>query len=85
VVDEAALISALAAGKIGGAALDVFEEEPLPTGSPLWNLENVIISPHISGNSARYHEKAAALFIENLERYVENRPLLNVFKRENGY
>jgi phosphoglycerate dehydrogenase-like enzyme len=85
VVDEAELISALAAGRIAGAALDVFEEEPLPSTSPLWNFSNVILSPHISGNSARYHEKAADLFIENLRRYLEKRPLLNRLKREHGY
>jgi len=85
VVDEDALISALAAGTIAGAALDVFEEEPLPTTSPLWNLENVILSPHISGNSTRYQEKAAALFAENLERYINNRPLLNRLERKRGY
>ncbi len=85
VVDEAALISALAAEKIGGAALDVFEKEPLPASSPLWNLDNVIITPHISGNTTIYHQKAAALFMENLRRYVEKRPLLNLLKREHGY
>ncbi len=85
VVDEDELISALAAGRIAGAALDVFEEEPLPSTSPLWNFDNVIISPHVSGNTAVYHEKAAAVFAENLERYVENRPLLNRLKRELGY
>lgn len=85
VVDEAALITALSSGKIGGAALDVFEEEPLPSTSPLWNLENVIISPHVSGNSLRYHEKAAALFAENLHRYLEKKPLLNVVDRKRGY
>jgi phosphoglycerate dehydrogenase-like enzyme len=85
VVDEAALISALAAGRIGGAALDVFEEEPLPSTSPLWNLSNVIISPHVAGGSVHYHDKAAALFTENLQRYVENLPLLNRLKREAGY
>ncbi len=84
-VDEEALISALAAEKIGGAALDVFEEEPLPASSPLWNLDNVIISPHVSGNSTMYHERAGVLFAENLQRYVENRPLLNRFDREKGY
>ena len=77
VVDEEALISALAAKKIRGAALDVFQEEPLPTTSPLWNLENVIISPHISGNAASYHHKAADLFAENLQRYLDGEPLLN--------
>lgn len=85
VVDEAALISALAAEKIGGAALDVFEEEPLPTTSPLWNLDNVIISPHVAGNSVDYHERAAAVFAENLERYLENRPLLNRLSHQFGY
>lgn len=85
VIDEAALISALAAKKIAGAALDVFEEEPLPPTSPLWNLDNVILTPHISGNSVRYHEKAAALFAENLQRYLEKRPLLNKVERKRGY
>jgi phosphoglycerate dehydrogenase-like enzyme len=84
-IDEAALISALAAEKIGGAALDVFEQEPLPAGSPLWNLENVIISPHVSGNNADYHKRAAALFVENLRRYIEKRPLLNRLERDRGY
>ena len=85
VVDEPALISALAAGRIGGAALDVFEEEPLPATSPLWNLPNVIISPHISGLRSDYHEQAAAVFAENLERYLENEPLLNQVNREREY
>lgn len=85
VVDEAALISALAAEKIAGAALDVTEEEPLPSTSPLWNMDNVIISPHISGNSRLYHEKAAALFATNLKRYVDKRPLLNQLDRNRGY
>ncbi|MDX1995404.1 MAG: D-2-hydroxyacid dehydrogenase [bacterium] len=85
VVDEAALISHLAAEKIRGAALDVFEEEPLPATSPLWNLANVILSPHVSGNTARYHEKAAEVFAENLRRYLEGRPLLNRYNREHGY
>jgi len=85
VVDEAALISALAAERIRGAMLDVFVEEPLPSGSPLWNLPNVIITPHIAGISAHYHQLAAAVFIENLQRYLDNRPLLNLFVRERGY
>jgi phosphoglycerate dehydrogenase-like enzyme len=85
VIDEAELVSALAAERIRGAALDVFETEPLPSSSPLWNMENVVISPHVSGNSVRYHEKAAGLFVENLERYLSQRPLLNVLKREHGY
>jgi phosphoglycerate dehydrogenase-like enzyme len=85
VVDEAALITALSQQKIAGAALDVFTEEPLPSTSPLWNLENVILSPHISGNNTRYHEKIAALFAENLQRYLENQPLMNLYNRKRGY
>ncbi len=85
VVDEQALITALSSGKIGGAALDVFEEEPLPTTSPLWALDNVIITPHVSGFTRDYHEKAALVFKENLRRYLDNRPLLNQLDRTKGY
>ena len=85
VVDEKALITALSSGNIAGAALDVFEEEPLPSSSPLWNLDNVIITPHISGFTRDYHDKAALVFKENLRRYVENRPLLNQLDRGKGY
>lgn len=84
-VDEKALITALSQKTIRGAALDVFEEEPLPSSSPLWALDNVIISPHISGNTDNYHEKAADLFIANLYRYLENKPLYNQLNREVGY
>ena len=85
IVDEKALITALSSGVIAGAALDVFEEEPLPTSSPLWNLENVIMTPHISGFTRDYHEKAARVFKENLRRYLDNRPLLNQLDRAAGY
>jgi phosphoglycerate dehydrogenase-like enzyme len=85
IVDEAALISALAAEKIAGAGLDVFEQEPLPESSPLWAMDNVLITPHISGNTVRVHEKAAALFADNLQRYISNEQLLNVVDRERGY
>ncbi|MDE2636010.1 MAG: D-2-hydroxyacid dehydrogenase [Chloroflexota bacterium] len=85
IVDEKALITALSSGQIGGAALDVFEEEPLPNTSPLWNLENVVITPHLSGFTRDYHDKAALVFKENLRRYLENRPLLNQLDRAKGY
>lgn len=85
IVDEKALITALSSGQIGGAALDVFEEEPLPNTSPLWNLDNVIITPHFSGFTRDYHDKAALVFKENLRRYLENRPLLNQLDRAKGY
>ncbi|QPC82173.1 D-2-hydroxyacid dehydrogenase [Phototrophicus methaneseepsis] len=85
VIDEKAMITALSSGKIRGAGLDVFEEEPLPSTSPLWNLDNVIISPHVGGATSTYQEQAAAIFAENLRRYVDNRPLLNALQRDTGY
>lgn len=85
VIDEEAMIRALQSGQIAGAALDVFNQEPLPPSSPLWKLDNVIISPHISGNTSHYHESAAAVFIENLERYLSNKDLLNRIDRKRGY
>jgi phosphoglycerate dehydrogenase-like enzyme len=85
VIDEAALIEALTHGKIAGAGLDVFEQEPLPPESPLWKLENVIISPHVSGASVNYHRKAANLFIENLHRFLQGEPLMNEVGKQRGY
>jgi phosphoglycerate dehydrogenase-like enzyme len=85
VVDEAALVDALKAEKIAGAAMDVFQTEPLPPDSPLWKVPNLIISPHVSGNSADYNDKAAALFAENLKRYLARKDLLNLVDRTRGY
>jgi phosphoglycerate dehydrogenase-like enzyme len=85
VVDEEALVAALKAGKIGGAALDVFAREPLPQSSPLWSMENVIISPHLAGHTARYNERAVDLFAENLMRYLERKELLNRVDLSRGY
>lgn len=85
IVDEAALLEALQTGRIAGAAFDVFAEEPLPSDHPLWKAPNTIISPHISGNMRDYREKAGAVFEQNLRRYVDGRPLLNVVNRELGY
>ena len=84
-VDEAALIEALRQGQIAGAGLDVFETEPLPADSPLWDFENIIISPHISGFTPLYDERASDLFAENLQRYLNNEPLLNIVNKERGY
>ncbi len=85
IVDHAALIKALNEHRLAGAALDVFPEEPLPKKSPLWEMSNVIITPHIAGVSARYDERAMALFAENLSRYVADLPLYNVFDPKKGY
>jgi phosphoglycerate dehydrogenase-like enzyme len=85
VVEERALLQALQSGQIAGAAMDVFEVEPLPADNPLWKLPNLIISPHVAGNSADYSEKAAQLFIENLKRYIARKDLLNLVDRTRGY
>lgn len=85
VLDHEALITALRERRLGGAALDVFPAEPLPDDSALWNFPNVIISPHISGNTPFYDERAVALFSENLQRYLGDLPLYNVIKPERGY
>jgi phosphoglycerate dehydrogenase-like enzyme len=85
VVDEPALIRALQRGWIGGAGLDVFAQEPLPADSPLWRMENVILTPHIAGNTPHYNARALDVFAENLRRYLAGEPLLNQVDSERGY
>ena len=85
IVNEEALLEALEEGTIAGAAMDVFATEPLPPNHPLWSAPNFIVTPHLSGNTSDYNEKAAAVFEENLRRYLEGRPLRNVVDRELGY
>ncbi|GAC1657262.1 MAG: D-2-hydroxyacid dehydrogenase [Ktedonobacteraceae bacterium] len=85
ICNEAALIHALKEKQIAGAALDVFHEEPLPSHSPLWHLPDVFISPHISGLSLQYDERAATIFEENLRRYLEGEILYNVVDKTQGY
>lgn len=75
VVDEAALVGALRSGRLRGAALDVFSEEPLPESSPFWELENVIVSPHTAALSSRENERIVELFCDNLRRYLAGEPL----------
>jgi phosphoglycerate dehydrogenase-like enzyme len=70
VVDEEALTEALQQGRIRGAALDVFEEEPLPADSPLWDLSNAVVTPHMAGSTPHYYDRCADLFVENYERFV---------------
>lgn len=84
-VDEPALIEALQAERLRGAALDVFAEEPLPKSSPLWDLPNVILAPHSISTVAGENDRLVELFIENLRRYLDGRPLLNEFDHARGY
>lgn len=84
-IDEGALIQALNEKQIGGAALDVFEKEPLSKESPLWDFDNVIISPHVSGLSLHMQEETLDLFLENLNRYIAELPLYNQVDLKRGY
>jgi phosphoglycerate dehydrogenase-like enzyme len=85
IVDEPAMVQALRSGRISGAGLDVFETEPLPADSPLWGMEQVIITPHTGGFTPEYFRRSWEIFSENLARYVEGRPLLNVVDKKAGY
>jgi phosphoglycerate dehydrogenase-like enzyme len=82
VVDEPALIDALRSGRLRGAALDVFAEEPLPPDSPLWDLPNVLVSPHSASTLAAENGRIVDLFCDNLRRYLAGEPLLNVLDKE---
>jgi phosphoglycerate dehydrogenase-like enzyme len=85
ILEEQTLIRALEEKWIAGAALDVFSEEPLPEHHPLWDLDNVIVSPHVAGSTSQYEDRASDLFAENLKRFLEGRKLLNVVNRSRGY
>jgi phosphoglycerate dehydrogenase-like enzyme len=85
VVDEPALIEALRAGRLRGAALDVFAEEPLPPASPFWHLPNVLVSPHSASTLADENRRIVDLFLDNLGRFLDGRPLRNRFDLARGY
>jgi phosphoglycerate dehydrogenase-like enzyme len=78
IVDLASLVAALEAGELAGAALDVFETEPLPPDHPLWTRENVILTPHVAGTSPRIAERHLGVLLENVRRFTAGEPLLNV-------
>ncbi|MDA0567701.1 D-2-hydroxyacid dehydrogenase [Streptomonospora sp. S1-112] len=84
-VDEDALVRALREGAIAGAALDVAQTEPLPESSPLWDLPGVIVSPHMSGDVVGWRDELAALFADNLDRFLDGRDLRNVVDKRRGY
>jgi phosphoglycerate dehydrogenase-like enzyme len=84
-VDENALAEALRARKIGGAALDVFSKEPLPPDSPLWDLDNLLITPHTAALTEKLWQRHYVLISENLRRYLAHQPLLGVVDKQRGY
>lgn len=85
IVDEQALAEALATGRLAGAGLDATSVEPLPADSPLWDLDNVVITPHNSGSSTTTGRMIWDISVENLRRYLEGKPLLNVVDKRAGY
>jgi glyoxylate/hydroxypyruvate reductase A len=85
VVDVPALAAALRSGHLGGAALDVFEREPLPVDSPLWDLPHVLVSPHRASVVDAENRLIVDLFTDNLRRFLDDRPLRNVYDRDRGY
>ncbi|MBI2941961.1 MAG: D-2-hydroxyacid dehydrogenase [Chloroflexi bacterium] len=85
IVDEAALVEALRAGPLAGAALDTTVQEPLPADSPLWEVDNLIITPHCAGYSVQSTERSWAIFKENVRRFGAGEPLLNVCDKRAGY
>jgi D-3-phosphoglycerate dehydrogenase len=84
-VVEADLVAALESGHLGGAALDVTDPEPLPAESKLWDLPNVIITPHVGGQSATRIDDMTNFFCANLERYMAGRPLANLVDKRLGF
>lgn len=85
IVDESALLERLRDGRIGGAAIDVFDTEPLPPQSPWWSEPSVLVTPHVAGLAPQYHAQTLELVIENLRRLLDGRPLLNEVDRVAGY
>lgn len=79
------LVQALKRGWIAGTALDTFEKEPLSQDSELWSMENVLITPHVAGLTPQYFERLTGIFCENLNRFMNNEPLINVVNKNAGY
>ena len=84
-MDEEAMVAALREGRLRGAGLDVFEEEPLPEGHPLWALPNVLILPHVSAVSRHFWRRQTDLILENFRRYLAGESLLNLVDKEAGF
>ena len=84
-IDENALVDSLRAHQIAGAALDVFDREPLPPDSPFWDLENVLITPHTAGMTTKLWERHYKLFSANMRRFLSGHPLLGLVDKQAGY
>ena len=84
-IREEALVRALESGRLAGAGLDVFSEEPLPESSPLYRLPGVILTPHVGGLHPHYLDRATSLLIVNLGRYLKGEPLLHEVDKRSGY
>ena len=85
IVDEAALARALREGRLGGAAFDVFDQEPLSPSSPLWDTPNLLITPHAAGVNSEYMARLGEIFFGNIRRLEREEPLVNPVDREKGY
>jgi phosphoglycerate dehydrogenase-like enzyme len=85
VIEQKELIAALANGRLGGAGLDVMVPEPLPANNPLWDMENVILTPHTAGPNKRYQDDCIRIFIENLRRFASGREMINIVDVKRGY
>ena len=85
IIDEEALAQALTEKWLRGAALDVFEKEPLPESSPLWDMDNVLISPHCADHTSTWMDESMQFFIDNFHRYAKGEPLQNVVDKKSGY
>jgi phosphoglycerate dehydrogenase-like enzyme len=85
VIDEAAMVRALSAGRIKGAALDVFDNEPLPEGHPFYSLPNVLLSPHCADHTPDWMDRAMQFFIDQFARFEKGEPLMNIVDKARGY
>lgn len=85
VVDENSVVDMIRAGKLKGAAFDVFQKEPLPPDSPLWDCENLIVTPHMSAKSIYYMDRCIDIFIQNIRSYRGNRPMVNLVNTAREY
>jgi phosphoglycerate dehydrogenase-like enzyme len=85
VINEAALVDALEKNRIRGAALDVFEHEPLPAEHPFYRLKNVLLSPHCADRAPGWQQAAMHVFLDNFERYRNGQPLRNLVDKKAGY